>query len=748
MTDNKHHTFPDPASFIKILSEFSIRLRKIGNQTDLCTLLHKHVFPLIGYHFSEIYLYNRSDGIFLPPSQTIHHSLTKRSGTIPTSIVRQDLTIDLEADFPTSIIYNQNTKKTPESLTITGNHSHLIVPVVDKNDINALLYCGRPQEAFFNEDHAGSMLSLAAIIGSKLENIATIEKLQASVSTLEHTEKLRSALHEISEQTHVSDNLEGLYRSFHHTVNRLMPARNLIIAVAEKKEPYPIVHFPYFVDRFDQHANESPLILDEKGKKSLTAFVLKSGKPLLITPDNYRQICEENDIVAMGTKPFSWLGVPFYLPHLSGVVIVQSYDEIIYTEKDKSLLLYVARHVGCALQYKKNLDELQAVKKQIQQDEQKKCALLANISHEIRTPMNGVIGITELLLETDINEQQQGYLEMIRTSSNRLLTLINDILDFSKIKAGKLELRMVPFNFRTTLSDTLAMQKIAAKRKGLNLIQDIPKEIPETLIGDENRFYQIILNLVNNAIKFTDEGEVHLQVKLAEDQPKEDDNQSIILHFSLSDTGIGISRDQQNKIFDAFSQAQIIKERNDGGTGLGLAITAQLVELMDGRIWVDSRPGHGSCFHFTARFWLQDTKRTEPPSQKKGPPADRKNTNEFHILVVEDEPISQTLTVTILEHEGWQVTAVSSGREAVDHVNRYSYDLVLMDIQMPKMDGNEATRLIRKKDKNLPIIVMTAFTEKEDREKYLSAGINSYISKPIDSVLLRNKINRILATAS
>ncbi|MBT8359959.1 MAG: response regulator, partial [Deltaproteobacteria bacterium] len=483
--------------------------------------------------------------------------------------------------------------------------------------------------------------------------------------------------------------------------------------------------------------------------RSLTSYLIESGKPLLTTPDNFDQICQTNDIAYIGTQPTSWLGVPFYLEHMSGAVVVQSYDEIIYSEKDKNLLIYVARHVGDALARKKSIDDLRRSKTKAETAEKNKSAFLANMSHEIRTPMNGIIGITDLLLDSEITDKQYTYLTMVRSSADRLLNLVNDILDFSKIEAGKLELQIEPFKLRETLTETLSILELNAVKKGILLDAHINTDVPDHLNGDPNRLCQVLLNLVQNAIKFTDDGEVRVHIECNRQLLLEQEGHSS-LHFMVSDTGIGIPEDQQEHIFDAFKQADNIKTGAYEGTGLGLPVTAQLVELMGGRIWLESSPQRGSCFHFTAYFTIFDSNDAEIKKQtsllKKRPSSS--TTPSYNILLAEDDPINQTLAIAILEREGWQVTLAVNGLEVLEKLKKKSYDLVLMDIQMPEMDGLEAARNIREQEQDnnwhQPIVAMTAYALKGDRQKCLDAGMDGYISKPIDTDLLRIEVETVL----
>ncbi len=414
-----------------------------------------------------------------------------------------------------------------------------------------------------------------------------------------------------------------------------------------------------------------------------------------------------------------------------------------FLDEERTLLASIAMQIGQAMTRREALRELRVARDAAEAASLAKGAFLANMSHEIRTPMNGIIGMSQLALEAPTEVERREHVHVVKQSAESLLDIINDILDFSKIEAGKLVLEQVPFDLREGVWLGLHALRLRAQEKGLVLRCEVDEGVPRQVVGDPTRLRQVLVNLVGNAIKFTERGEVHLGISAGVPG-----GEGVAACFTVRDTGIGIAPEKLASIFDAFSQADSSTTRKYGGTGLGLTITQRLVTLMGGSLQVHSRPGQGTTFVVELPLGLaaplpeadhgSDVAQRTLPAPTATPP--------LHVLLVEDHPVNQKLAMHLLQRWGHEVTLAQNGQEALDVLgDGHRFDLLLMDMQMPVMGGVEATHRIREREARngwhaLPIIAMTANAMQGDRDECLAAGMNDYISKPMRQAELSEKL--------
>ena len=582
-------------------------------------------------------------------------------------------------------------------------------------------------------DKYGNRINVSLIASSVISNDKTIAFLgiYRDITSEVKGRLMQEIQYNISTVALQDSDIFDIYPTIVHEIGKLWNVNNFFIALYNSDKD--TLTFPFFADERD-HFQETA------AKNTLTGWVIKSNKAVLLDENDILKIEKTGAISLVGSPCKIWMGVPLRMDEqVIGAICLQDYKSIdAFNKDDLQVFEFIANQIVLTLQRRRMLDNLITARKRAEEAAFSKQQFMSTMSHEIRTPLNEVIGISNLLHQGDPREDQMEYINTLRFSANHLLTLVNDILDYNKMEAGKIVFEKTEFDLATMLDDVKRSYSHRANEKGISFIVDKTEDLPCVLIGDPVRLNQVISNLLSNAMKFTSEGEVTLKARVKQLQ-----GNKVQLEFSVRDTGIGIEQEKLGEIFESYAQATADTTRKYGGTGLGLAICKKLVELQGGNIAVTSEPGKGSVFTFSIEYTLPEA---ETKSADQGSADSMKELAGKKILVAEDNKINFFVANKFLESWGVIVTHVENGSLALDELNKQEFDLILMDLHMPVMDGIEATRIIRNSDdekiSRIPIVALTAAVMSEANDKIENLAINDYVLKPFKPKDLYDRIVR------
>lgn len=523
--------------------------------------------------------------------------------------------------------------------------------------------------------------------------------------------------------------IKDIYPTIVSELGKIWDTDNFFIALYDKISH--TISLPFFSDEKDDF-KEIP------ARGTITSWLINSNKPVLLKEPDLKKMEDAGEIEMVGTPCKVWMGVPLKAESETiGVIVLQDYNsKDKFSSEDLNVLTFIANQVALAIQRRKMLDNLIAARQKAEEGAKSKQLFMSTMSHEIRTPLNEVIGIANLLMQGNPREDQMDLIKTLRFSGNHLMTLVNDVLDYSKIESGKILFEQTQFNLTDFLEEIKRSYSFRANEKKLKFEITQESDVPAILIGDPIRLNQILSNLLSNALKFTEKGEVKVQVA----EVGRIGNQSKI-EFRVIDTGIGIPLEKHADIFDSFTQASVDTTRRFGGTGLGLAICKKLIELQGGTIRVESEPGKGSSFIFSLALGVSDF---QAPSNISLSSEKQTDLEGKRILVAEDNKINFFVANKFLKGWGMMVTHVENGQLALEMIEKEEYDIILMDLHMPILDGIEATRIIRNsknpKIKDIPVIALTAAIMSESNDKIDDLNINDYVLKPFKPQDLYDRI--------
>ncbi|MDT8400421.1 MAG: ATP-binding protein [Bacteroidales bacterium] len=562
-------------------------------------------------------------------------------------------------------------------------------------------------------------VNLVAQAVMKGEEITALNATYRNISNKKKDDDTKSVIYNISAATLTMSEFSDIFISIRNEIGKIWDTKNFYIVLYNKDTETLTLSF--FQDVKD-HFEEVPV------KNTITGWLIKENRPVLLKEADMDELERKGEIALVGSPCKVWLGVPFSLENeISGAMVLQDYnDENTFTTEDLRLLSLIGNQIALAIQRKNMLNNLILERRKAEDAARLKQQFMSTMSHEIRTPLNEVIGINNLLLQGKPREDQMEYIKTLRFSANHLLSLVNDVLDYTKLESGNISLEKTTFDIIEFIDELKRSYSYRIKNKGLVFTVSIDKNIPPLITGDPVRLNQILSNLLSNAVKFTASGHIELSITEVSRTHNE-----IHLNFSVKDTGIGIPADKQDLIFESFKQASDDTTRKYGGTGLGLSISQKLVELQGGNLRVESKPGEGSRFFFSIKFpvAVTDERNIAENNEERWDECIGKE-----VLIAEDNKINYFVVEKFLKKWGINVSHAENGKIALDLIKEKKYDIILMDLHMPVVDGIEATEVIRNSDdpgiKNIPIIALTAAIMSDHEEKVKQLDFNDFILKP------------------
>lgn len=619
---------------------------------------------------------------------------------------------------------------------IGKNIDELIVPPELRNDgINYTRRTANNEKIVtdtYRIGKAGNKIYVTLIMQPVIlkERTTSLYAIYRNIANKKKDDDTKSVIYNISAAALTMTEFSDIFNSIRDEIGKIWDTKNFYIVLYNKDSE--TLTLSVFQDEKD-YFEEVPV------KNTITGWLIKQNKPVLLKEADIDELERQGEVALVGTPCKVWLGVPLSMENeITGAMVLQDYDnEDTFNREDLRLLSLIGNQIALAIQRKRMLNNLILERRKAEEAARLKQQFMSTMSHEIRTPLNEVIGINNLLLQSNPRKDQMEYIKTLSFSANHLLTLVNDVLDYTKLESGNISFEKTMFNIFEFINDLKRSYSYRTENKKLGFSITVDENIPPELIGDPIRLNQILSNLLSNAIKFTSKGSIELIVKEVSKT-----NSEINLNFSVKDTGIGIPADRQSQIFESFKQASDDTTRKYGGTGLGLSISKKLVELQGGNLSVDSKPNQGSNFFFNMKFSmvtgddrikisLKDEERWDELKGKK-------------ILIAEDNKINFFVANKFLDKWGIEVSHAENGKIALELLKNEKYDLVLMDLHMPVVDGIEATEIIRKSEdeelKNIPIVALTAAIMSDHEEKIEDLDFNDFILKPFKPRDLYDKI--------